>query len=239
MVPNAPPLAGRARKALPRIGLLGGSFNPAHGGHRRISLFAARALGLDEVWWLVSPGNPLKPKQGMAALAARYASAVRQARRAPIRPTAIERELGTRYTVDTLARLAHRYPKREFVWLMGSDNLAQFHRWRDWRRIARTMPIAVIARPGYDGAAFASPAMAWLRRYRIPAAGFANRSRWSAPALVILRFDPDHRSATALRRADPDWAARDVKAAGYGQMRDRLTHRPIAASFARGETTHP
>jgi nicotinate-nucleotide adenylyltransferase len=242
MLPNASPSTDRPRKALPRIGLLGGSFNPAHGGHRRISLFASRALGLDEVWWLVSPGNPLKPKEGMAPLAARYASAVRQARRAPIRPTAIERELGTRYTVDTLARLVRRYPKREFVWLMGSDNLAQFHRWRDWRRIARTMPIAVIARPGYDGAAFASPAMAWLRRYRIPAAGFANRSRWSAPALVILRFDPDHRSATALRRADPDWAARDAGAAGYagyGQMRDRLTHRPIPADIARGKAAHP
>ena len=239
MLPNASPIAGPPRKALPRIGLLGGSFNPAHGGHRRISLFAMRALALDEVWWLVSPGNPLKPKEGMAPLAARYASAVRQARRAPIRPTAIERELGTRYTVDTLGRLKRRYPKREFVWLMGSDNLAQFHRWRDWRRIARTMPIAVIARPGYDGDAFASPAMAWLRRYRIPAAGFANRSRWSAPALVILRFDPDHRSATALRRADPDWAARDAKAAGYGQMRDRLTHRPIPADTARGQATRP
>ena len=226
MLPNASPSTDRPRKALPRIGLLGGSFNPAHGGHRRISLFAARALGLDEVWW-------------MAPLAARYASAVRQARRAPIRPTAIERELGTRYTVDTLARLVRRYPKREFVWLMGSDNLAQFHRWRDWRRIAQTMPIAVIARPGYDGAAFASPAMAWLRRYRIPAAGFANRSRWSAPALVILRFDPDHRSATALRRADPDWAARDAGAAGYGQMRDSLTHRPIPADIAGGKAAHP
>ena len=239
MLPNASPIAGPPRKALPRIGLLGGSFNPAHGGHRRISLFAMRALGLDEVWWLVSPGNPLKSKEGMAPLAARYASAVRQARRAPIRPTAIERELGTRFTVDTLARLKRRYSKREFVWLMGSDNLAQFHRWRDWRRIARTMPIAVIARPGYDGDAFASPAMAWLRRYRIPAAGFANRSRWSAPALVILRFDPDHRSATALRRADPDWAARDAKAAGYGQMRDRLTHRPIPADIARGKAARP
>ncbi|NCP25029.1 MAG: nicotinate-nucleotide adenylyltransferase [Erythrobacter sp.] len=239
MLPNASPIAGPPRQALPRIGLLGGSFNPAHGGHRRISLFAMRALDLDEVWWLVSPGNPLKPKEGMAPLAARYASAVRQARRAPIRPTAIERELGTRYTVDTLAKLVRRYRRREFVWLMGSDNLAQFHRWRDWRRIARTMPIAVIARPGYDGDAFASPAMAWLRRYRIPAAGFANRSRWSAPALVILRFDPDHRSATALRRADPDWATRDAKAAGYGQMRDRLTHRPIPADIARGKATRP
>lgn len=207
-----------------RIGLLGGSFNPAHGGHRRISLFALEALGLDEVWWLVSPGNPLKPKQGMAPLAARFSSAVEQARRAPIRVTAIERELGTRFTIDTLAALKRRYPKVQFVWLMGSDNLAQFHQWRDWRGIARSMPIAVIARPGYDGAAIASPAMAWLRRYSTSIASFAHGGEWSAPALVVLRFDPDPRSATAIRRADPDWASRHV---GYS-LRDQVTHRAIA-----------
>ncbi len=215
-----------------RIGLLGGSFNPAHGGHRRVSLFALRALGLDEVWWLVSPGNPLKPRAGMAPLAARFGSAVRQARRAPIRVTAIERELGTRYTVDTLAGITQRYPKHAFVWLMGSDNLAQFHQWRDWRGIARTMPIAVIARPGYDKDAIASPAMAWLRRFRVPLAGFANGGEWSAPALVTLRFDPDQRSATAIRRADPDWAARFAGP----PPRDQLTHRVIEA---REETTAP
>lgn len=203
-----------------RVGLLGGSFNPAHGGHRRISLFAREALGLDEVWWLVSPGNPLKPKKGMAPLAARLKSAQLQARRAPIIPTAIERDLGTRYTVDTLRALKNRYPRNEFVWLMGSDNLAQFHRWRDWRGIARTLPIAVIARPGYDDDAMASPAMAWLRRYRVPAASFATRGRWSAPALVLLRFDPDRRSATAIRRANPDWAERYM----HSPARDQLTH---------------
>ena len=206
-----------------RIGLLGGSFNPAHGGHRRISLFAMEALGLDEIWWLVSPGNPLKPKAGMAPLAARVASAARQARRAPIKVTAIERELGTRYTVDTLKAITRRYPKREFVWLMGSDNLAQFHLWRDWRGIAKAMPIAVIARPGYDSAAVASPAMAWLGRFRVPLASFRNGGEWSAPALVTLRFDPDPRSATAIRRADPDWASRH---AGFSP-RDQVTHRLI------------
>jgi nicotinate-nucleotide adenylyltransferase len=193
---------------MPRIGLLGGSFNPAHGGHRRISLFALDALGLDEVWWLVSPGNPLKPKAGMAPLARRLRSARRQARRAPIRPTAIEHWLGTRYTAHTLRALRARYPRHEFVWLMGADNLAQFHQWHRWRDIARTMPIAVIARPGYDAFAVASPAMAWLRRYRVPLASFFYPGGWSAPALAILRFDPDSRSATAIRRADPDWASR-------------------------------
>ena len=208
-------------------GLLGGSFNPAHGGHRRITLFAADALGLDETWWLVSPGNPLKPQAGMAPLAARLLSARQQARRAAIVPTAIEQRLGTRYTVDTLARLTRRYPKRRFIWLMGSDNLAQLHRWKDWRRIARTMPIAVIARPGYDAAAMTSPAMAWFRRYNVPAASFRKRGQWSAPALVLLRFDPDHRSATALRRANAGWAAALLGEGQAPPVRDRLTFRII------------
>ena len=214
---------GRMSAPATRIGLLGGSFNPAHGGHRRISLFALEALGLEEVWWLVSPGNPLKPEAGMAPLPARMASAVRQARRAPIRVTAIERELGTRYTADTLQALTRRFPARWFVWLMGSDNLAQFHRWKNWRRIARTVPIAVIARPGYDHVAIGSPAMAWLRRFRVPAAGFRQEGRWSAPALITLRFDPDPRSATALRLAEPDWAG------GYKGLavRDQLTRRLV------------
>ena len=201
-------------------GLLGGSFNPAHGGHRAISLAAMQALGLNEVWWLVSPGNPLKPREGMAPLAARVRSARRQARRAPIRVTAIERELGTRYTIDTLRVLKRRYPNRRFVWLMGADNLAQMHLWKDWRNIAREMPIAVIARPGYNAMALASPAMAWLRRYRLPAASLKNRKEWSAPALIELRFDPDPRSATSLRQADPDWARRSAGP----PPRDAVTH---------------
>lgn len=212
-----------------RIGLLGGSFNPAHRGHRRISLFAHAALGLDEVWWLVSPGNPLKPAEGMAPLPARMASAHKQARRAPIRVTAIERELGARFTADTLTALTRRYPSQRFVWLMGSDNLAQLHRWRDWRRIARTMPIAAIARPGYDLLAIGSPAMAWLGRYRIPP-GRLQQGRWSAPALIILRFDPDSRSATAVRLADPDWAGRFRGHATRDQVTRRLVSSVAAAS---------
>ncbi len=204
----------------PLTGLLGGSFNPAHKGHRRITLFTQAALGLDEVWWMVSPGNPLKPRKGMAPLSARVRSAKAASRNAPIKVTAIERELGTRYTVDTLRALKRRFPPRRFVWLMGSDNLAQFHKWRNWRQIAREMPIAVIARPGYDDKALASPAMAWLRRYRLPAAGLRNRGEWSAPALIELRFDPDPRSATQIRRADPHWADRFAGPA----PRDEVTH---------------
>lgn len=211
-------------------GLLGGSFNPAHGAHRKVSLEVMRALGLEEVWWLVSPGNPLKPKAGMAPLAARYASARAQARRAPIRVTAIERQFGTAYTALTLRRLIRRYPKRRFVWIMGADNLAQFHRWRDWRSIARLMPIAVVARPGYDSAAVASPAMAWLGRNRKSPACLKLRDSWSAPALLTLRFDPDPRSATDIRRADPDWAQQS-SLLRHG-LRDQVTHRAITGHSA-------
>ncbi|WP_340588181.1 nicotinate-nucleotide adenylyltransferase [Erythrobacter alti] len=215
------------KRSGPITGLLGGSFNPAHAGHRRITLFTIDALGLDEAWWMVSPGNPLKPRKGMAPLTARVRSAKAMSRNARIRVTAIEQQLGTRYTIDTLRALMRRYPKRRFVWLMGSDNLAQLHRWKDWRRIARSMPIAVIARPGYEEAAVASPAMAWLRRYRLPASGLRSRREWSAPALIELRFDPDPRSATAIRRADPHWAKR------YSNLppRDEVTHSLIHNSL--------
>jgi nicotinate-nucleotide adenylyltransferase len=188
-----------------RIGLLGGSFNPAHQGHRKLSLHAIRALGLDEVWWLVSPGNPLKAEEGMAPYAARLASARAMARHAPIRVSGIEARLGTRYTADTLDKLVRLYPRHRFVWLMGADNLAQFHRWRDWRGIARKVPIAVIARPGYDARAHASPAMSWLRRAVRPARQAMNWTRWRLPGLVLLRFRPDPTSATRIRDADPAW----------------------------------
>lgn len=198
-----------AARSLRTTGLLGGSFNPAHRGHRGITLAAIRALDLDEAWWLVSPGNPLKAgARDMAPLAARLASARRMARRAPIRATDIETRLHTRYTLDTLRKLQRRYPKRRFIWLMGADNLAQFHRWRGWREIARTMPIAVIARPGYDDDALASVAMGWLRRFQRPACQAKHWTTWRLPALVLLRFRPDPTSATAARAADPDWHRR-------------------------------
>ena len=188
-----------------RIGLLGGSFNPAHRGHRAISLAAIDALGLDEVWWLVSPGNPLKAARGMAPMAVRLASARAMARRARIRPTDLEARLGTVYTVDTVRAIRRRFPNHRFVWLMGGDNLAQFHRWRDWRRLAREVPIAVIARPGYDRAAHAAVAMGWLRRFVRPADQAMCWTMWRLPALVLLRFRPDPTSATGIRAADPDW----------------------------------
>ena len=200
-----PALSAKGQITAQTTGLLGGSFNPAHCGHRAISLFAIDALGLDEMWWLVSPGNPLKPAKGMGPLPARLASAQRQARRSVIKPTAIERELGTRYTADTLKKLVQKYPKRRFVWIMGADNLAQMNQWRRWREIARIMPIAVIARPGYDSNAITSPVMAWFRRYVRRPDQRKHWIKWRTPALVYLRFRPDPRSATALRSADPQW----------------------------------
>lgn len=187
------------------VGLMGGSFNPAHGGHRSISLFAIDALDLDEFWWLVSPGNPLKPIKDMAPLPARLASAKAQARRSPIKSSAIERETGTVYTIDSLRKIVARYPKTRFIWIMGADNLLQFHHWKRWRDIAKLMPIAVIARPGYDAHAIAGPAMAWFRRFVRRPDQRHHWTKWSTPALVFLRFRPDPRSATAIRRADPYW----------------------------------
>lgn len=205
-------------------GILGGSFNPAHAGHRAISLAALQALGLDEVWWLVSPGNPLKDGvSDMAPIAARLASAEHMARGARILPTAIEARLGTRYTVDTLVRLVRLYPRRRFIWIMGADNLVQFHLWKDWRRIARTMPIAVIARPGYDRLALNARAMGWLRRFVRPAGQELHWTNWSMPALVLLRFRPDPRSATQARALKPAWFASQISPT----PRDRLTRRVL------------
>lgn len=181
------------------------------------------ALALDELWWMVSPGNPLKPRKGMAPLAARLASAQKQARGTRIKPTAIEQELGTRYTINTLKKLVRRYPQRQFIWIMGADNLKQFHQWKDWRDIARMMPIAVIARPGYNNDALASPAMAWFRRFVRRRDQSKNWTIWSRPALVFLRFRPDPRSATALRNADPDWFMEYKN----GGIRDTVTRKLV------------
>jgi nicotinate-nucleotide adenylyltransferase len=208
-------------------GLLGGSFNPAHRGHRRVSAATIRALGLDEMWWLVSPGNPLKPVEGMAPLPTRLASARRLARGLPIRATAIEQELGTRYTVDTLAALVRLYPDRRFIWLMGEDNLAQFHLWRHWRKIAQRVPIAVVSRPGYDGAAHAARAMGWLRRFVQPADQARHWTEWRTPALVLLRLPLDPTSATGIRAADPNWHLSEAYSFNPRALRDGVTRRLV------------
>jgi nicotinate-nucleotide adenylyltransferase len=204
-----------------RIGLLGGSFNPAHRGHRHISLQAMAALGLDEIWWLVSPGNPLKEAaKDMAPFAARLASAVRMARGARIRVSDFERRNGTRFTIDTVRLIKGRYPNDRFIWLLGSDTLPNFHEWRDWRGLAREVPIAVIRRPGYDSTAHAARAMGWLRGFVRPSSQAMQWTEWSAPAILFLRLPPDPTSATAIRAADPHWYRRTssrVERWGHGQ----------------------
>ena len=203
-----------------RIGLLGGSFNPAHYGHRHISLAAMRALGLDEVWWLVSPGNPLKEgANDMAPFAARLAAARRMAGRARIRVSDFEQREGTRFTIDSVRRLKGRHPEHRYIWLLGSDTLPNFHKWRDWRGLAREVPIAVIRRPGYDSAAHAARAMGWLRRFVHPSSQAKQWTEWSEPAIIFLRLPPDPTSATAIRAQDPSWYRRSPKLAPrHGQV---------------------
>jgi nicotinate-nucleotide adenylyltransferase len=219
--------ASRLRMA--RIGLLGGSFNPAHRGHRAISLAAMDALGLDELWWLVSPGNPLKADApDMAPFEARFGSALRQARRSRIKVSDFERRAGTRYTIDTVRLLERRYPAHRFIWLLGSDTLPNFHKWRDWRRLARELPIAVIPRPGYDSAAHAARAMGWLRRFVRPFSQARNWTEWSAPAIVLLRLPRDPTSATAIRAQLPNWHRRAQK---------RVPRAPFRPASVLQETT--
>ena len=192
-----------------RIGLLGGSFNPAHEGHRQLSLAAIEALALDELWWLVSPGNPLKEgANDMAPYAARLESAHRMASGTPIRVSEFEREAETRYTIDTLRMLMRDFPDNRFIWLMGADTVADFHRWKDWRDIAQLVPIAVLPRPGYDEAAQAASAMGWLSRFVHPESQAKDWTEWSPPALLFLDLPTNPTSATAFRALNPDWHRR-------------------------------
>lgn len=183
-----------------RIGLYGGSFNPAHAGHRHVSLMGLRRLGLDRVWWLVTPGNPLKDTGELATTAARICEAKRIAGDPRIDVTAFEEAIGARYTVDTLAFLKRRYPRVRFVWIMGADNLAGFHRWRGWREIARMMPIAVIDRPGWTLKAMGSRGATGLASRRIPEAEALALPDLEPPAWVFLHGPRSHLSSTALRR---------------------------------------
>jgi len=183
-----------------RIGLLGGSFNPAHGGHLHISRLALQHLGLDEVWWLVSPRNPLKAAAGMAPFEQRLAQARDVASAEPrIRVTGIEAELGSTYTADTVKALRRRFPRTRFVWLMGGDNLAQFPYWKRWQEIFRTVPIAVFARPGAQLKALAGPAARRFARARLPAAAARRLALMPPPAWVFFHTRLDPRSATRIR----------------------------------------
>lgn len=185
-----------------RIGLMGGTFNPPHSAHLANSQLALRRLGLDRLWWLVTPGNPLKSHSTLAPLNQRLEASRRLARHPAIRVTAFEESLGTAYTAEALMFLKTRFPGVHFVWIMGGDNLAGFHRWRHWRRIAEAFPIAVIDRPAWRLKALASPAARALARYRLPderAALLANRK---APAWVYLSNKLLPHSSTAIRSAN-------------------------------------
>lgn len=182
-----------------RIGLLGGSFNPAHEGHRAISLEALRRLDLDEVWWMISPQNPLKPQAGMAELAERLEYARRVARHPRIRVTDIECRLRTRYTADTLPALKRRFPNLRFVWLMGADNLVQIPHWDRWPQIFNTVPVAVFDRPSYSIRALSGPAAHRFQAARRSERAGRSLADQAAPAWVFFHIRRHPASATAIR----------------------------------------
>jgi len=189
--------------ALPgqKIGLLGGSFDPAHQGHVLISKVALRRLGLDRVWWLASPGNPLKT-HGPAPLDRRISIARQLISDPRIIVSDIETRLGLRMTADTLQALVRLHPQVHFVWLMGSDNLVQFHKWDRWKQIAQTVPMAVMARPGTRLAARHSVAAQILKPYRLPEYRAAEVAHFKAPAWAFLNLPMSGMSSTALRQKD-------------------------------------
>lgn len=188
-----------------RIGLLGGSFDPAHDGHVHISHVARRRFGLDRVWWLVSPGNPLKP-HGPAPMSERIATARGLVTDPGIVVTDIEARLGTRMTADTIRALVRRYPGVHFVWLMGSDNLCQFHHWDRWREIAAMVPIGVLARPGTRVPARHSVAARVLREWRLPQDRAQDLGRQVPPAWVLINLPMTRQSSSAIRAARTDAA---------------------------------
>ncbi|MDA8586407.1 nicotinate-nucleotide adenylyltransferase [Rhodobacteraceae bacterium] len=185
------------------IGLLGGSFDPAHEGHAHITREALKRLGLDEVWWLVSPGNPLK-ESGPAPLVDRMEHARRVMAHPRVRITDIEARLGTRYTFQTLTALTALYPHVHFVWLMGADNLADFHRWESWREIMGLVPVAVLARPGQRISARMSIAARHFRQHRLKARDARSLAFAEPPAWVFLNVPMRDLSSSGIR-ANGDW----------------------------------
>jgi nicotinate-nucleotide adenylyltransferase len=179
--------------------VLGGSFNPAHPGHRLISLEALKRLGVDEVWWLVAPQNPLKSERGMASLATRLAGARRMAAHPRIKVLDLESRLGTRYTVDTVKELQRIFPRQRFIWLMGADNLAQIRHWKHWTEIFSRLPIAVFARPTYCFKALAELAARRYARWRVAPAAARRLGDLRPPAWVFLPTKLDASSATEIR----------------------------------------
>ena len=183
-----------------RIGLLGGSFNPAHAGHLHISRQALRRLKLYQIWWVVSPQNPLKPTEGMAPFDARFASAESVASAdSRVLVSDIERTLGTQFSIDTVVNLTQTYPDTRFVWVMGADNLNQASRWRDWRTFFRSVPIAVFARPTYSLRALVSKAARRFARARIRETRAGRLADMRPPAWVYLHIPMSSASSTRIR----------------------------------------
>ncbi len=186
-----------------QIGLLGGSFNPAHEGHLYISETALRSLGLDQVWWLVSPQNPLKAEDGMAPAKERLASAQKLARSRRISVSTFEFELGQTYTANTLIALKRRYPFHRFVWLMGADNLVQIPEWYRWRDIFETVPVAVFDRPGSTFKALSGQAAGLYAKQRIYPSGFGRPIQdfalHQAPAWTFISHTKHKLSSTKIR----------------------------------------
>ena len=189
--------------ALPgmRIGLFGGTFNPPHDAHRAASLLALKRLGLDRIWWLVTPGNPLKENRALPPLEQRLIASRKAAAHPGIEVTGIEAALRTRFTFDTVKKLQARFPQVRFVFIIGADNLAGFHRWKNWRALANIIPIAVVDRPDYDLSALATPAASTLARARIDESDAALLALLEPPAWVFLHGLKSELSSTALRAA--------------------------------------
>lgn len=187
------------------VGLLGGSFDPPHAGHVHITRQALKRFGLDRVWWLVSPGNPLK-ERGPAPLPDRMAAAHAIMRHPRVTVTDIESQLNTRVTADTLAALKLIYPRVRFVWLMGADNLASFHHWQNWRHVMDTVPVGVLARPGDRISARMSPAARIYAPYRISGRNSQALAQATAPAWCFVNMPMMPHSSTEIR-ARGDWSA--------------------------------
>jgi nicotinate-nucleotide adenylyltransferase len=183
-----------------RIGLFGGSFNPPHDGHVLVAETAMKRLKLDRVWWLVTPGNPLKETRDLPPLAARMAACRALAPDPRMVITGIEAALGTVFTQQTIAYLRRRHPGVHFVWIMGADNLIGFHRWQRWRAIARAVPMAVVDRPDATLRATASPAGRWLARYRQPERRAGLLPLLPPPAWIFLYGTRSASSSTMLRK---------------------------------------
>jgi nicotinate-nucleotide adenylyltransferase len=197
---NALKRAPHAERGM-RIGLMGGSFNPPHSGHRHVALLALKRLGLDQVWCLVSPRNPLKARNDLADFEARLAAAARVLRHPRIRVTGFEAGLRSAYTIGTLRHLTSRHPSVRFVWIMGGDNLACFHRWQQWREILALAPMAVFDRPDWRLPALAAPAARAASGMRVSERRAQGLALMKPPAWMFLSIPLSGESSTALRQA--------------------------------------